>query len=453
MNPFYPCYLSPLQSTTLIKDLQKVHITTNPNYKKSGTNSYVYLFNKWGFEPTKPGPYFQLSVPAEEGHQQPYFHHLDLAFWPRRQVLERLTMRRQLPNMARHYCLISTQDLLISGPIGIPGLVYQAAKNVQSPLGHTVFDSSMSSSYSQSSSSSWKISYGDNSLASGIVGTDKIDLGGLIVNNQAVELASILSPQLVRGHGDGFLGLAFGKINTVRPTAVPTPVENMISQNGIPKSAQLFTAKLGSWRDEDEPDKGAGFYTFGFIDEPTVAASAQQIAWTPIDNRSGFWQLASRFTIVNGRVIIQSRGTAIADTGTTLALVSDYVCEVIYSAIPGSSYDEDNQGYVYPTSVTLDELPNVIVAVGNTQITIQEEDLGFANIGNGTIYGGLHSRGTLPFGILGDTFSKCIYAASPAALLTDSQARKQLPQIFDQGNMRLVVQRPEQNQNISVPLP
>lgn len=105
------------------------------------------------------------------------------------------------------------------------------------------------------SGSTWKISYGDASSASGTVGTDNVTIGGLTVKNQDIELANQMSTQFVQGAGDGLLGLAFGTINTVTPTPVKTPVENMIAQDDIPQSAELFTANLGSWRDADEADK------------------------------------------------------------------------------------------------------------------------------------------------------------------------------------------------------
>jgi len=51
-----------------LQGLQKVKLIPNKNYKRSGTKSYVYLLNKWGFEPTKPGPYFQLNKVSQSGH-------------------------------------------------------------------------------------------------------------------------------------------------------------------------------------------------------------------------------------------------------------------------------------------------------------------------------------------------------------------------------------------------
>ena len=41
---------------------------------------------------------------------------------------------------------------------------------------------------------------------------------------------------------------------------------------------------------------------------------------------------------------------------------------------------------------------------------IQKEDLGYADIGDGTTFGGIQSRGDLPFSIYGDTWLKSVYA-------------------------------------------
>jgi hypothetical protein len=221
-----------------------------------------------------------------------------------------------------------------------------------------------------------------------------------------------MSDQFVQGAGDGLLGLAWDSINTVTPKAVQTPVENMITQQDIPQSAELFTVNLGSWRDVNDPDKGESFYTFGYIDQATVKASGQQIAYTPIDNSQGFWMFKSTSATVNGTTINQAGNNAIADTGTTLALVADATCEAIYKAIPGATYDSTQQGWVFPSKTTAAQLPVVTFAVGDTQFAVQKEDLGFADAGNGMVYGGIQSRGSMTFDILGDTFLKGIYAVS-----------------------------------------
>lgn len=270
------------------------------------------------------------------------------------------------------------------------------------------------------SGNKWQISYGDSSSASGTVGTDTVNIGGLTITNQAIELANKMSAQFIQGTGDGLLGLAWANINTVTPKPVATPVENMSKEAKIPKASELFTAKLGSWRDGNEPDKGESFYTFGYIDQETIKASGQEIFWTPVDNSQGFWMFNSTSATVNGQIINQGRNTAIADTGTTLALVADATCEAIYNSIPGSKYDQNQQGYVFPSNTPENKLPIVTFAVGDAQFTIQKEDLGFADAGNGMVYGGIQSRGSMTFDILGDTFLKGIYAVSPA--LTRSYA-------------------------------
>jgi len=245
------------------------------------------------------------------------------------------------------------------------------------------------------------------------VGTDNINLGGLTVQRQAIELAKRVSPEFIRDVSDGLLGLAWGNINTVQPHPVATPVQNMITQEDIPQTAELFTAYLGSWRDVNDPDKGESFYTFGYIDQDVLkAANVKEPYWVPVDNSNGFWQFPSTSATVNGKKVDRSGNTAIADTGTTLALVDDKTVEAIYAAIPGATYDKANQGYVFPVNTPADKLPTVTFAVGGKQFTVQKEDLAFADAGNGMVYGGIQSRGDMTFDILGDTFLKGIYAVS-----------------------------------------
>jgi hypothetical protein len=276
-----------------------------------------------------------------------------------------------------------------------------------------IFDATKSSTFKTTAGATWKIGYGDGSNASGDVGTDNISLGGLTVTGQSIERAKQMSTSFVSGAGSGLLGLAWGSINTVQPKPVKTPVDNMIDDKTIPQSAQLFTAYLGSWRDSAEADKDQSFYTFGYIDQNVLKASNNaQLSYAPVDNSQGFWQFQSFSYSINGKTIQRSGNTAIADTGTTLALVADDVCKAIYAAIPGAKYDSANQGYIFPIKTTADKLPDVAFAVGSKLFHVQKEDLGFADAGNGMVYGGIQSRGNLTFDILGDTWLKGIYAVS-----------------------------------------
>lgn len=243
--------------------------------------------------------------------------------------------------------------------------------------GHNIFNPSKSSTFKKDRGYAWKISYGDRSSASGDVGKDTVTIGGLTIKNQDIELAKHMSPQFVEGSGDGLLGLAFGLINTVKPQRVQTPVENMITQEDIPQQAELFTAYLGSWRDATGTVQSESFYTFGYVDQRIVDASGADISYAPVDNSQGFWSVMSESATVNGTPIDQSGNSAIMDTGTTLALVADATCKVIYNAIPGASYDQDSQGYIFPDNLTADQLPVVTFAIGDKQFTVNKEDLGF----------------------------------------------------------------------------
>ncbi|KAJ5569958.1 Aspergillopepsin-1 [Penicillium hispanicum] len=427
----------------------RINIIPNPHYQKSGTKSYVHLMRKYGFESTKGGPYYLSTTMQQTG--RPY---TDKPIGGRVHAHQKLQKKsadsaqggevpaEDVQNDSMYLAQVGigtpAQNLNLDFDTGSADLWVWSTKLPSATLSehknHTVFDPSKSSTFKDKEGSTWKISYGDGSSASGTVGNDDVNVGGVVVKGQAVELADTMSTQFASGTGDGLLGLAFSRINTVKPQPVSTPVQNMISQSDIPKSSALFTAKLGSWRDANEPDKGASFYTFGFIDQDTVKAAGEEISYTPVDNSQGFWMFDSTSATVNGKSITRSGNTAIADTGTTLALVDDSTCQAIYDAIEGAYYDNDSQGYIYPSDTTADKLPVVSFAVGGKQFAVQKEDLGFAQAKSGYVYGGIQSRGSMTFDILGDTFLKGIYA------------------VFDVGNTRFgTVQRKELHQNLSTP--
>lgn len=73
-------------------------------------------------------------------------------------------------------------------------------------------------------SSTWNITYADESGASGFVGVDTVYLGGMAIRNQAVERATYVSKDFFSNQkASGLLGLAFSAINTVKPNPVITP--------------------------------------------------------------------------------------------------------------------------------------------------------------------------------------------------------------------------------------
>lgn len=410
----------------------RIALKHNASFKRSGIKSYARALLKYGFNPTKPGPYGWSSNVQHQGK----FAGATSRIGGRTQIVPSKLIKRPVSAAATGGAASATQtgdvpatdvqqdsEYICPVAIGTPAQTLnldfdtgsadlwvwstQLPADTTSQYGadHTIFDPTKSSTFNNTSQYTWKISYGDGSSASGTVGTDVVDLGGVKVTNQAVELANNLSTEFQSGAGDGLLGLAWSSINTVSPHSVQTVVSNMILQNDIPKGAELFTAHLSTYKDSSDNS----FYTFGYIDQDVLKsanATADQIAYTAIDNSQGFWQFTSTSAKVNDQTIALPGNTAIADTGTTLALVSDDVCEAIYKAIPGAKYDDQQQGWVFPTSTSTDSFPTVQFAVGDNLFTVNKEDLGYADVGDGNTYGGVQSRGSMTFDILGDTFLK-----------------------------------------------
>lgn len=87
----------------------------------------------------------------------------------------------------------------------------------------------------------WKIRYGDGSGANGQVYLDKVGIGAISYPNQAIGAAAKVSTSFARDqYVDGLMGLAFSKINAVRPKAQLTWFDNIKPKLAAP----VFTCAL-----------------------------------------------------------------------------------------------------------------------------------------------------------------------------------------------------------------
>ncbi|USW53852.1 Putative aspartic peptidase A1 family, aspartic peptidase domain superfamily [Septoria linicola] len=414
-----------------LQGLHKVRMVRNPRFQPKGLGDLAGLCRKYEITPTLPTPFTMIHTVADEiagasqtvanvftpkgGDVKPSSDDHTPTSRPR--VVTRMVKKPDSPGRTGHLDVENVQndsEYLAPVTVGTPPQCLNLCFDTGSSdlwLWSTLLPQNK-----DANGLSWQIRYGDGSTAGGVVGNDNVTIGGLCVEGQHVELAKNLAQSFEESEGDGLLGLAFGTINTVKPRPVHTPVENMMIQADIPKDSELFTCYLTSSKD-NEPD----CYTFGYIDSELV--KGRPIYYTPVDSSQGFWNVKSTSVIVNGNKMPLAGNTAIMDTGTTLSLIDDSTCKNIYAAVPGSRYDNDQGGFIFPVGA---KLPTISFAIGDQQFTLHKSDLAFADIGGGMVYGGIQSRGNMSFSIYGGTLLKGMYA------------------IFDQGRRQFgFVQKPE----------
>ncbi|EAW08779.1 pepsin-like aspartic protease [Aspergillus clavatus NRRL 1] len=405
----------------------KIHLTPNPHYHKSGPKSYVHLLRKYRFTTTKPGPYVFSSFIHQTGTQYtrgPVGGRARTQHRLRKRVpgsdqlvdLDADDAQNEAAYLARVSIGTPEQRFNVAVDSAVGGLwVWSTNLSAETIAGHragtgAIFDGEKSSTFS-GGEGVWRVEYGDGASAGGIVGREKIVLGEMTIQKQEFGLADVLSAQFARGTADGVLGLGFGSLGPDGPRGL---VEAMCRTGDVSSSVELFTVRLGSSGAEAEES----FCTFGFVDEETVKIFGGEVYYTPIDDSQGFWMFDSGSAVVNGKTVAREGNKAIVDSGTMLTLVDDETCQRIYDAIPGAYYDEESQGYLFPSDTAANELPVVSLAVGERQFVVRKEDLGFAEAKPGYAYGGIQSRGSMKMDVLGGTFLMGLYA------------------IFDVGNLR-----------------
>ncbi|KAK2624479.1 hypothetical protein QTJ16_006429 [Diplocarpon rosae] len=256
--------------------------------------------------------------------------------------------------------------------------MFSTQLNAQSQSGHTNFDPTKSTTFKMMAGASWSISYGDGSGAAGNVGTDTVNIGGATVTSQAVELATAVSASFVQDqNSNGLVGLAFSKLNTVKPTQQKTFFDNAMPSLSQP----VFTADLRK--------QAVGAYEFGNIDQTKFNGS---LAWAPVNTTNGFWQFSSSmFQVGTGAPMAVAGGQAIADTGTTLMLANAAIVNAYYSQVNGAVNNASVGGVTFPCSTTL---PDLKVDVGGQYMAdVKGSDINFAPVdaSGQTCFGGLQA--------------------------------------------------------------
>ncbi|KAJ4171559.1 hypothetical protein NW754_013329 [Fusarium falciforme] len=305
--------------------------------------------------------------------------------------------------------------------------------------GQTQYVAAESNTSKQLDGASFQIQYGDGSAAAGHVVMDTVSIGGLAVQNQAVEVADEVTQSFLQQQDlDGLVGLGFSSINTVQPEKQKTFFAGTNAQHGN----TLFTADL----QQDAPGK----YNFGFIDK---SAFTGDIAFTDIDSSSGLWTFTSTGFSVGNDALSQTPLTGIADTGTSLLLLPGEVNEAYYSQVKGAQLDQAAGGFTFPCD---SDLPDFSFGVGKAAITIPGAFINFAPIpgsasqgqglnkrrygqrfeglkaqaagqGSGMCFGGLQSSDSAGINIFGDIALKAAFVVFDGGNSRIGFAKKPLP--------------------------
>lgn len=247
----------------------------------------------------------------------------------------------------------------------------------------------------------WYIRYGDGCTANGNVHSDTFQIGGIEIKKQAIQVVMHVSDPFLLGAADRVCGLAFNPLNNCKPRVVNTLATNMIHQRDIPADEQVFACYLSSYKDQNE----ISFWNFGRIEQSVVDSCSAPIEYVPIDNHIGFWMFLCPAAVLNGSVLHLANQSAILDSSTSLLLLDDADCRTIYNAIPGATYDEQQQGYVFPAETPMSAFPELSFAWGNSFVTIKPENFSFADVPDtNMIYGSIQSNENLPWMIMGCVF-------------------------------------------------
>ncbi|CEG63565.1 Putative Rhizopuspepsin-2 [Rhizopus microsporus] len=253
----------------------------------------------------------------------------------------------------------------------------------------TKYDPKQSSTY-QADGRTWSISYGDGSSASGILAKDNVNLGGLLIKGQTIELAKREAASFANGPNDGLLGLGFDTITTVR--GVKTPMDNLISQGLI--SRPIFGVYLGK-----ASNGGGGEYIFGGYDSTKFKGSLTTV---PIDNSRGWWGITvDRATV--GTSTVASSFDGILDTGTTLLILPNNVAASVARAYGAS----DNGDGTYTISCDTSRFKPLVFSINGASFQVSPDSLVFEEYQGQCIAG--FGYGNFDFAIIGDTFLKNNY--------------------------------------------
>ncbi|KAI0034703.1 acid protease [Vararia minispora EC-137] len=273
----------------------------------------------------------------------------------------------------------------------------------------------------------FNISYGDGEFLTGEVGFETVAIGGLTVTSQEVGIVTDAA-WFGDGESTGLIGLCYPDLTSVYSTTNPSDdsaannepydpfVFSAIKQGLI--SDPIFSVALnrGSVAAEEgsQLDPNLGLLAFGGIAPVDVTNKAvtvpiQGFAVSSTKSDFFFYNVDIDAYVFPGSEALQTSGTSILDTGTTLLYLPTPIADALAAEfVPPAVFSEDFGAYLVECNATA---PSFAVVIGSVSFSVTAADLilpiGADSDGNQICISG-HDDGGPQTGdnifILGDTF-------------------------------------------------
>ena len=277
---------------------------------------------------------------------------------------------------------------------------------------HNLYDPSASNSSVLLSGQTWADGFQGTTEVGGVVFSDTVNFGGVVVTNQVVQAASQAIPALINGSRDGLVGLGLGN-SSITPGPFPSIIENLRNH---PLQQPVFTCLL------TRPSEVNGFYTFGFIDDTFRKSGIQFTDVITNDaNTTGQWAVKSEYAVLNDNRIERQGNAAVVDTGTPGILLEESMVKDIYALLNGK-FDNNSQTWIFPINNT--NFPTLTLPVGLTNVTLTPADFAIGQPDDsGFVVGSIQTRRSLSFDVFGHPWMNNIYAVFDLGLTGPGIAR------------------------------
>ena len=248
---------------------------------------------------------------------------------------------------------------------------------------NNLYDPSKSKTWSQATDKIFNITYDVGELgASGLVGTETVELGGATITTMLVGAATnMFGRGIIDTVYDGTMGLGWqsgNSIQTIEGQSAPGPTFMQAIQSQLEQP--VFTADFRGNSGES--------LSFGFIDHTLYTGSLNTIA---VDNSTSFWSISGVKFSSGGKQLGESDGISVLmDTGGTATTVSTDVAKDYWSQVSSATFNGDDEIWSFDCSTA--DLPDLTfnfaegssATIPGTVLNVSSSDNG-----DGTCAGGI----------------------------------------------------------------